>query len=178
MVDFISVDDTDSGRDVGPMAFARRVYKAARQMKEDGEDKTLSGMLATVKLENNQFGGFSISIGFHEKRMESDFRFSGSKPMNIDPQNQVANTATPIEELTGDVGMLAKILEETMDLNPWEFAELEAASIGGTGGLTDFEFKYESGSIDGPPSKSEFNNRLERINDSPQMRSRGGSMAD
>jgi len=148
MVKFINIRSEDD-RKLGVVAVARQVYRAVQEAKKEEETVSVSTEMATVRVENNKFGGYQIELNFHESMLTSKFEFF--------------STGSRLQEFTDEIGKLAEILEETLDLTQFEFAELEAASIGGLGELTDFEFKYETGTPNNPPEKRTFDERLSEV---------------
>lgn len=138
------------GREPGPVLMARR----AHELIQEGGDHYLSAKLASIEIEDNQFGGFQIKLMFHENEMEMPFVFRGARaklnqfPEEMKDKVQILynKPASHPKDLSKDIGTIADILEIAYDMPEFEFAKLDAASIGGMGQLTDYEFTYETGS--------------------------------
>lgn len=146
MVDIIFPGDD---RPAGPILIAREV----QDIVEENRDAEIVGDLASVQVEHNQFGGFQFEIAIHQSNVNSVFEFN-AMTAERQPIGDVTSKATDIEELNDDIATLANVMEIAYDTNEWEFAELEAQSIGGTGGLTDYVFTYQTGT-----NKDNFTNR-------------------
>lgn len=145
----------DDNRERGPIPLAREAYELIRS----GEDGTVRNMTTSVKVESHSSGGFVVELGFHEEELENPFYFRGAKAKfnQFPPEVQdrlfllFNKPASHPRELGEDIGTIADILEIAFDLPEFEFVELQAASIGGMGELTDYEFKYETGDIGNKP---------------------------
>lgn len=164
MVEFHHPEDS---RDMGPVAIAREVHKRVME----GGDHDISASLATVKIRDNQFGGMQMKIRFHERLMTGDFVFKGSSQGRSGDDSVMGQMAdmqgtkhSMLMEFTDDIGRLSEILKLAYDLNDWEFAELEAASIGGMGGLTDYEFVFETGTTKDEFSRDAIDRAVDSMN--------------
>lgn len=149
-------------RPVGPVALARKVHEQVMKI-EDGESVLVSGELASVRIEQDSFGHMTnFELGFHQSVVNGEFRFS-ARVAERDPIGNAQAKASTLSNLNSDLGLLGKLIEEAYDTNPWEFVELEAASISGTGSLTDYEFKYETGALSTSFTDTDFEDALERV---------------
>lgn len=154
-------------RPIGPFAQFRRqddirrealpVVREIKSRIEDGEQegRISERELGTVSWEARPVG-VRFEHGFSEIAVERSFRFeprtSQSSPAN----------ATSSEDLGGEPGRFATLMSEAFDVR-WEFAELEAASIGTAGQLTGFEFVYEGLTIQSKVVDSDIDEALQRI---------------
>jgi len=152
------VDDMEANRVAGPVTIAREVHDVV----QSGESEEVSARLASVKVEHNQFGGVQFEIQFHQKQVQSEFTFN-AMVAERDPIGDATSKATNIQELSEDIGTLANIIKMAYDTNPWEFAELNAASISGSGALTDYGFVYETGAIEDSYTDEDLERAIRRL---------------
>jgi hypothetical protein len=153
MVDYHYPEDD---RNIGPLVLARRVHKYVME----GGDHNISTQIGTVKIRDNQFGGFQFEIGFHESQAQGTFEFNAGVDSGSQIGMKAGTKTTPIQELAPRIGKVAVLMQKVYDANPWEFGELAAASIGGTGQLTDYEFTYETGTTGGSFSRDAMDNAI------------------
>lgn len=146
MVRFIHLGEDDD-RQRGPVAIARRALEEAKKL-SDSETVEVVGDVAQVRIEKNQFGGFQLRLHIHQSAVENEFCFD-ARAARREPIGNTTAKHTDVQELGADIRVVANIVKDAMDANPWELSTLDAASIGGTGALTDYEFKFETGTLKG-----------------------------
>lgn len=158
MVEYVHLSSEFEERNVGPVVVARKVHERIME----GGDSRVVAELADITINDNQFGGFQLKLGFHQRQVDGVFKFDPNVAER-EPIGDTTSKASTVQELDDEIGLLASLIEEAYGANPWEFASLEAASIGGTGALTDYEFKYETSTSDGRVEKDSMDKAIEKI---------------
>lgn len=128
------------GRDVGAREFAKlTLYKI---LEGDADEFEISERgLGRIKARNLGAGGmWSLKYGVHEKNLENKFEF---RPLGVQPTGGNTIQGTELDKMGGEPAAVAQHMIDHADVLPWEFAKLDAASMGHMN-LTDYEFEYES----------------------------------
>lgn len=122
-----------------PLAMARVIHE---KLMEDDPDRVIfrEEGIGAVEVEKMGANLYKVEFGVHESNVENKFEFM---PARDAAQGGTTLQGTPLEEMGGKAGELASILKEAMDTLPFEFAELDAASMGHEN-LTSYEFEYET----------------------------------
>lgn len=132
-------ESEETDRPHEPLAMARLIQDTLVE-EDHNEVKFREYGIGTVEVENFGGGVYSAKFHAHESRLENEFSF---QPI---PDAEIGGSTlqgTPLEEMGGKPGELAKMLKNAFDSMPWEFAELEAASLGHSN-FTSYEFTYET----------------------------------
>lgn len=128
------IDEQD--RELTPFAFVR----AFEQRYQDGQHSGRVSELGLGTLEWDRSGSFvKLEYGFHETSIERKFEFTPHEARIGSTRAQGTN----LKQLGGDAAEVAKIIDKVYDAEEFDFAELDAASIGQTH-LTSYEFEYQS----------------------------------
>jgi len=123
-------------RSLGPVAFVRKFQERAVANPDGGRVSEMG--LGTISWEN--FGaGMKVEYGFNESSVENTFSF---QPIGAREGGGERPQGTTASELGGQVGKVASIIDSAFLDDQFEFAELDAASVG-FGYLTSYEFGYE-----------------------------------
>lgn len=104
------------------------------------EFQVRQGNIGNVEVKSLFGSSYSIEFGVHERWLDGTFEF---KPHGEMPQAGQTVQGTGLHEMDGLPAEVGKLMVEGIGVLPWEFSELNAASIGHTN-LTDYEFKWES----------------------------------
>lgn len=154
------VDAIISGGDrrLGPVAFVRKIVESMRE-NESGSISELG--LGGFKWERpGDTGSFNVEYGFNEVSAENKFVFEPAENVEIGGQ---IRQGTPVEEIGGDAGRIGMLLDIALDPN-FEFAEMDAASIGFGGHLTDYELTYEGFVISDRPGRVNMKEVVDELN--------------
>lgn len=123
-----------------PLVLAREFKQEVLEGNEDGRVSELEvGSISWKSLLDTS--DYRLELGLHETAVNNTFKFRPEGPREPKPIGVANPQATDASSLGGKGGELAAIFREAFDVR-WDFAELEAASIGGEH-LTDYEFTYE-----------------------------------
>lgn len=122
-----------------PLAFVRRITEDILESDPD-EKRYRTDTIGSITVKKLMGPIWSIEFLFHERNIDNQFKFT---PMGTMPEGGNTRQGSNLPDLGGNVGETARLIEEGFDILPFEFAELDAASLGHTH-LTDYEFKYET----------------------------------
>ena len=131
-------------REVGPLVLLRQFKSGVESDLENQKIMTDFGSLEWDEM-NMVTENISVTWGFNEAHVDEEFTFEplggGSQGSPVDGGTTLQGT--PAEELGGKAGEFASMFKQVFDTSfEWEFAELNAASLGHTH-FTDYEFEYE-----------------------------------
>jgi hypothetical protein len=96
--------------------------------------------IGNLEIRQGAMSVIMASFGVHERWLDGPFEF---EPIGELPRGGREMQGTPLEEMGGLAGEVARITTEELGMSPWEFAKLDAASMGAMN-LTDYEFEYET----------------------------------
>lgn len=85
---------------------------------------------------------YSAEFGFSEHSLGPSSKFE-FRPLPGARQGGTTQQGTPLEEMSGRPAQVAALMKDAFNMLSWEFAELDAASLGNQN-LTSYEFEYES----------------------------------
>lgn len=135
-------DDRESTgeRPRAPLAFLRTIRQTILEEEPDRVVFSEEG-IGRAEFRKLGSGSYSIEFGFHENNIENKFEF---RPLSETTGGQTTRQGTDLPDLGGNAGEFGRLFERQFkDVLPFEFAELDAASVGHEN-LTSYEFKYET----------------------------------
>lgn len=126
-----------------PLAFLRKIKETI--LEEEPERVIFSERgIGSVEFTSigRMFGSdnYKVEYGFHEKYVENKFEFVA---MGSEHGGGTMRQGSDLPSLGGKPGEFGRLFEESFDSFPFEFAELDAASVGHEN-LTSYEFRYET----------------------------------
>lgn len=132
-------DREETDRPYEPLAMARVIHE---KLMEDDPDRVIfrEEQIGSVEVEKIGADFYKLKFGLHESNVENEFEFMPARDAR---EGGTTLQGTPLEQMGGKAGELASILKDALDTLPFEFAELDAASMGHEN-LTSYEFEYET----------------------------------